>query len=919
MMRTHLFVAVLVTTVACGDNSKQCGPGTVDVDGVCEPMQCGPGTVVDAMSGQCVPDGSMICTDGTVFENGQCVIDPDSCQDGTVLVNGKCVDPGVVTADVSEAPEPNGLGALGEDSEAPAGTITVPAVGAPGVVVHGTINPFQDIDGDGQPDPDVDSYVLAVPGPTLLDLTADGVHGLAAGFATFAIVSDTNPLVDWERLGINLVGDTSKRQVYLPAAGTYVLSIGDTRSFFLLAGAAGGPNADYYVTIKQLAIPAPTPLVLTNNAVVQTGTITDNVLFFSAAMGTGFNRVTLDMPQPQAVASELVITNGTLRRIVDETTNLFDDPVPASLVAGGFNTTDTTVIVVDHIYNYALAPAAYRLTVTRSDASPLSRTGGTVSQMETTFFSTDLSQFNVFSYDVAAANEIDGIDIAWNHPVDGILTDRDLNIVGQFTFDPFVGFQGDTFASYKGLVRHARAGRYYFVVYDPNNGGNATLSATSTITAIPAAAVTLGTPKMATTNAFQSVPFTFNTTTSDWDQLDASGTGTGTLTASFFNPQVAFGTLDAVQVDQTNSGGPSNATFTPDAVELFGYTFPESGQVHGKIMIRQQTKNFLVRVRPQTASAGQPFTLAFSPRTALRDLMTVAGGASAMANGEALDTTTPERFYLVRSTTANKLALTVDPVTPTLDTQIQFVDDDENPIGAPVTSGGPGSPDVAQGRFTTTYLAWKVTGAPLAATPSTFDLTAAVTLPPAYAVTPTTTAFADACIGGTMQPLVATTTFAATDEGLTAPIAAPAGFTLFGDPTTTFRVASNGWLAFGTITGSAAANQQMPFNIAPNGMIAAYWDDLDAAVVCTKPVGSKLVVQWTAHVFNAPASAVVQVQAILDPTDDSIEFVWSSAQKADGASATVGIEDIAGLAGKQLSFNMAGSVAPSTATKLTPM
>src|SRR5690349_13943664 len=89
--------AVLASTAAagCGDNSRQCGTNTHDVNGVC------------------VGDGAPImCTDGTRLNDSMdgCVIDPNSCQDGTVLVGSQCVDPGHVTADVNEAVEPNGFG-----------------------------------------------------------------------------------------------------------------------------------------------------------------------------------------------------------------------------------------------------------------------------------------------------------------------------------------------------------------------------------------------------------------------------------------------------------------------------------------------------------------------------------------------------------------------------------------------------------------------------------------------------------------------------------------------------------------------------------------------------------------------------------------------------------------------------------------
>src|SRR5512140_715446 len=154
MKRVFLGVAVGLFA-GCGDNSKQCGPGTIDVDGTCSPDACGPGTKNDG-SGHCIPDGSVVCVDGTKLDaaSGHCVIDPSACQDGTVLVNGACIDPGRVMASIEEAPEPNGLGVLGETSLSPAGTIVLPAVGMPGFVIHGHITPFVDNNGDGQDDGD---------------------------------------------------------------------------------------------------------------------------------------------------------------------------------------------------------------------------------------------------------------------------------------------------------------------------------------------------------------------------------------------------------------------------------------------------------------------------------------------------------------------------------------------------------------------------------------------------------------------------------------------------------------------------------------------------------------------------------------------------------------------------------------------
>ena len=340
----------------CGDNSKECGPGTVDKDGVCTPDECGPGTIDDGMN-QCVPDGSVLCTNGTKFDapSGRCVIDPLACQGGTVLVAGACVDPGKVHADLEEGQEPNGLGILGETSAAPAGVIVLPPVGT-GFVLHGHITPFQDLNGDGQDDPDIDSYRVAVTGPTLVTISADGVGGLAAGFVVVAAVANTSPLFQWQRLGINFEGDTSKRQVLLPAAGTYLLGIADTRSL-TLGAAAGTATTEYYVTVTAAELPAPLTIDLSQGVV---GSVTGAPKFFAPGpLGSGMTDLRLAMPLRSAKASLLVFDQNMLLSFADETT------LPAD-VAFANPPGSSTMIVVDFVYNYALEPADFALSATRT-------------------------------------------------------------------------------------------------------------------------------------------------------------------------------------------------------------------------------------------------------------------------------------------------------------------------------------------------------------------------------------------------------------------------------------------------------------------------------------------------------------------------------------------------------------------------
>ncbi|HEY6038969.1 MAG TPA: hypothetical protein VIV58_32020, partial [Kofleriaceae bacterium] len=142
------------------------------------------------------------------------------CGGGTVLVNGTCQDPTAgLHVDLEEGAEPNGFDA----GSHPAGAIALKPIGdANGFVVHGCVKPTQDF-------ADLDDYKLTVAGPTLIDITADGVQGLAAGFVTLGDQSDAQ-VASYQRFGINLANDMSHREIYLPKAGTYDFVMSDTRS-----------------------------------------------------------------------------------------------------------------------------------------------------------------------------------------------------------------------------------------------------------------------------------------------------------------------------------------------------------------------------------------------------------------------------------------------------------------------------------------------------------------------------------------------------------------------------------------------------------------------------------------------------------------------------------------------------------------
>ena len=331
-MRNWLLVVTAIAAApGCGDNSRSCGDGTRVESGYCVPL---------------TPDGGVRCGAGTALDplTGLCQIDPAACQNGTVLIDSACVDPTVGTiVDLEEGPEPNGLGVI-EASDARAGTIAIKDSGA--FVIHGTIEPHPTT--SGGLDPDVDTYVVTVTAPMLLHVTSDGVQGVNAGF-----VVTSADIAGWKRFGIDLAGDASQRQVFLPEAGTYEVSVADARTLFEYADSgtatsAPGPG-EYYLSLTQVALPMPTVVSTSASGTLPGG----EVGFYSTTISNGSHPITLAMPSTFALASLVVEANAFLA--FDD-----EDSQPARLTASGLG---TTLIVVDHVYDVSPAPLAFQLTI----------------------------------------------------------------------------------------------------------------------------------------------------------------------------------------------------------------------------------------------------------------------------------------------------------------------------------------------------------------------------------------------------------------------------------------------------------------------------------------------------------------------------------------------------------------------------
>jgi len=358
MTRSSPCLAVLAATLvalgsgACGDSARQCGPGTEELEGVCTPRD------------------TTTCGDGTKLVDGRCVIDPATCQAGTVLVAGACIDPGRdLVVDLEESIEPNGLGVTDgvEPSASPAGALALAPIDR-ALVLHGHLTPFRDADDDGQLDPDVDTYQLTASAPTLLEITVDGIGGAQGSF--YLAGDPTGAVPRYERYGLNLTGDTTRRQLFLPAPGLYFLAITDTRALAIgtnppppagARGAAGGPAAEYYASITARTLPAASAIPAAALVASASGTLTsEQVAVFTGPFAPGSNHVRAVMPGA-AAASVAVLDDDLVRGYADETAL---PPRAAEVVIVDLPAGHTPLIVVDSAYNYG--PAAEPFTVTIS-------------------------------------------------------------------------------------------------------------------------------------------------------------------------------------------------------------------------------------------------------------------------------------------------------------------------------------------------------------------------------------------------------------------------------------------------------------------------------------------------------------------------------------------------------------------------
>jgi hypothetical protein len=712
-----VLLGVLLVAPGCGENSRACGEGTKEVDGYCVALEtCGFGTFYNAQIKRCVPDGSVVCSDGTVFDDltGECKIDEASCRNGTVLIEDACVDPTAgLVIDVQEGPEPNGLGVL-EASAAQAGNIVL-KLGQP-FVIHGTLNPYRDTDADSALDPDVDTYVVTVGSPVFVKITADGVNGTAAGFVALSVDADA-PLDTWQRVGMSLVSDTSMREIYLPRAGTYRLAIADTRTLidYVSTGtsktAPGGPTSEYYVSITPFTPPAPTALTLAPDRVTVNGAKPSGQLaLYTVPLGTGLNVVDLSMPS-NLVAEALVIeTNDVLHSSASSS--------GASLrsFVGGLDPGDETVIIVDEVYTFLPTSEAFTLSVISSNATALSTTGAAVTATATANNGADFTRLNLWSFEASADDTTLGMNLTFASAVVGQIYDEHGVRAATFTSPSTM----TTWSTFRGLVRVALAGRYYVAIFTPGATSTTTLTATATITELVPQPVTEGSPLTSPVNAFRAVPFTYAAGTTDaWQQFNITGVNTGGQVGSWFDPAVAYGRLDTLV---TSAG-----TLQSEIAPVFTKAFAAAGGAFGRVLLSDPSLDYFVKVNATAPTASPTVTLTFDKRASMVDIGAIASAMTVTRNAEPLTAAAPVRYYLFRAPIGKTVTITVTPVQATLNTNIRRLNADETTLGVAINNGAVGAADTATFTQTgTDWTAFAVGASTSLAAGATFNLGVAV-------------------------------------------------------------------------------------------------------------------------------------------------------------------------------------------------
>jgi len=138
-------------------------------------------------------------------------------------------------------------------------------------------------------------------------------------------------------------------------------------------------------------------------------------------------------------------------------------------------------------------------------------------------------------------------------------------------------------------------------------------------------------------------------------------------------------------------------------------------------------------------------------------------------------------------------------------------------------------------------------------------------------------------------------------------------FTFYGVAFNQFRICSNGWISFTSIS-TSFSNVSIPTASEPNNLLAVFWDDLNPAnggqvYYYSDTTTNRLIVSYDGvpHFSNIGS---LYFQVVLNGDDSSIVYHYGVMDDAGHGNdgATVGIENADGTIGTQYRYNQAGIV-----------
>lgn len=810
--------------------------------------KCGTGTVLDKKLNRCVFDGTVVCTGNTRFDvdSGTCVADASLCAEGTVLLDGKCVsEDDALMGSVTEGAEPNDLqveGAVGTP-------LALPAEGS-ATTFKGCVVP-QDFNTDDALDPDFDDFVVTTTGPVYVEITVDGVRGLSGAFQASSTI-ETLVADGWSRLGLDPTSDTSSRRLFLPAAGEYVITVSDTRSFTGLV--AGNAKSCYFGTLAVLPTPAAESVAVGDR---KDGIFKDAGFYATTAVaGQVFAPLLGPTEARNVVGSIVVLKNGEYLTSV------------AAAQAGGQATSllfgleagDGITFVTEYVQNVDPDEAPYAFILDDLDSRPLGATGSV--SLTDNSGDTDLYPYHALYFDGTAG---DVVHVSLD-------TDAELTAFVADSTGASAGTLCDGECPEGGAWFPIQStGIHYVVVVGPE-GVNTPYTVTYTRAAVTPAALTVGTPAAVALATNDRGFFTLDFTGTTWLEFAASNlTGLTDARVSLY-PIDGVGVLDSDDLEPT-------LQYTVNGIETHGY------------VSKGDTRKFLVSVQNEDAHTGNE-TFSFSAAERTITNFGMRSQANPVASTAATLAANKLTYFLLTASESSRLTITVDPDGGE-DVFVRRLNLDETQLDVAGDIGAGGIETLETTLTSGNVVALAVGN--LGGGAGAFHIAIAIEDPP-YTSAPGALAYTDACTGGTVL-------LDATDTALLSESVAldTFSFSYFGDAVTTMFVGADGWLTFdGTYAGDG---NESPGETFPDpegevhGILAPYWNYLASPTVCVKKSATAVTIQWEGQdLFGSffGEDIPIRVQAVLHD-NGTIDYIYGADHTPN--EGAVGLDNLDGSLG----------------------